>query len=80
MKSPPLTQNIYRKKMWLLVTQGLGLAAECHSGQYRKSYEPYIIHPIQVAGISSQARCDAVTVACGFIDVVEDTDATLDMT
>ena len=61
------------------VHKALVYAVECHSGQYRKSGEPYIIHPIQVAGILAKLKLDAVTVACGFLhDVVEDTDATLD--
>lgn len=61
------------------VRKALNYAIEAHSQQFRKSGEPYIIHPIQVAGILAGLQLDAVTVACGFLhDVVEDTDVTLD--
>ena len=61
------------------VEKALLYAVDCHSGQFRQSGEPYIVHPIQVAGILAKLKLDAVTVACGFLhDVVEDTDATLD--
>ena len=54
-------------------------AIDRHSGQTRQSQEPYIVHPIQVAGILAKLKLDAVSVACGFLhDVVEDTSATLD--
>ena len=86
-KEEPLTggQVIALTKKYLsgedvaFVEKALLYAVDCHSGQFRKSGEPYIIHPIQVAGILAKLKLDAVTVACGFLhDVVEDTDATLD--
>ena len=74
-----LTREYLTKKDVAFVQKALVYAVDCHSGQYRKSGEPYIIHPIQVGGILAKLKLDAVTVACGFLhDVVEDTDATLD--
>lgn len=52
-------------------------ARKAHDGQIRKSGEPYIIHPIAVAGILIDLQMDAVTIAAAFMhDVVEDTDVT----
>ncbi|AMA72166.1 MULTISPECIES: RelA/SpoT family protein [Aneurinibacillus] len=52
-------------------------ARKAHDGQVRKSGEPYIIHPIAVAGILINLQMDAVTVAAAFLhDVVEDTEVT----
>lgn len=74
-----LTQKYMNDSDVAYVKKALDYATEAHITQVRKSGEPYIIHPIQVAGILADLQLDAVTVACGFLhDVVEDTDRTLD--
>ncbi|CAO1611038.1 RelA/SpoT family protein [Brochothrix thermosphacta] len=61
------------------ITGAYEFARDSHAHQIRKSGEPYIIHPIQVAGILVDLEMDPNTIAAGFLhDVVEDTDVTLD--
>ena len=74
-----LTRKYLAAKDVAFVQKALVYAIDRHSGQTRQSQEPYIVHPIQVAGILAKLKLDAVSVACGFLhDVVEDTSATLD--
>lgn len=60
-----------------LVERAYRFAKKAHEGQYRKSGEPYINHPTEVAYILSDIRMDAQTVAAALLhDTVEDTDVT----
>ncbi|GAF41385.1 GTP pyrophosphokinase, (p)ppGpp synthetase I [Agrilactobacillus composti DSM 18527 = JCM 14202] len=60
------------------VKKAYDFAAYVHQDQKRQSGEPYIIHPIQVAGILADLKMDPETVASGYLhDVVEDTNITL---
>lgn len=56
------------------------LACEAHSKQRRKSGEPYIIHPMEVARIvAEELQLGANPVIAAFLhDVVEDTDVTIE--
>ena len=49
-------------------------SAKVHDGQERLSGEPYLIHPLEVAGLLVEMRVDDVTVAAGLLhDTLEDT-------
>ncbi|AFY76575.1 MAG: bifunctional (p)ppGpp synthetase/guanosine-3',5'-bis(diphosphate) 3'-pyrophosphohydrolase [Hydrococcus sp. C42_A2020_068] len=62
-----------------LICRAFNFAYELHEGQYRKSGEPYIAHPIAVASLLRDLGGDKAMIAAGFLhDVVEDTDVTLE--
>ena len=57
-----------------LLKKAYVFSAKVHSGQLRLSGEPYLIHPLEVAGILTQLRLDVASVATGLLhDTVEDT-------
>jgi GTP pyrophosphokinase len=52
-------------------------SAKVHQGQIRKSGEPYLVHPLEVADILAQLRLDEASIVTGLLhDTIEDTLAT----
>lgn len=75
-----LCQTYMNDKHVDFVKKAYEFAEKAHDGIKRKSGEPYIMHPIQVAGILANLHMDPATVAAGFLhDVIEDTDYTYEM-
>ncbi|MBW2038265.1 MAG: bifunctional (p)ppGpp synthetase/guanosine-3',5'-bis(diphosphate) 3'-pyrophosphohydrolase [Deltaproteobacteria bacterium] len=62
-----------------LLEKSYVFSAKVHQGQVRLSGEPYLIHPLEVAGTLAKMRLDVATVATGFLhDTIEDTLTTLE--
>ena len=60
-----------------IVERAYVYSARVHEGQIRLSGEPYLMHPLEVAGILAEMNLDVISVAAGLLhDVLEDTDAT----
>jgi GTP diphosphokinase / guanosine-3',5'-bis(diphosphate) 3'-diphosphatase len=60
-----------------LICKAFNFGYQLHQGQHRASGEPYIAHPVAVAGLLRDLGGSAAMIAAGFLhDVVEDTDIT----
>ncbi len=61
-----------------LLARAFSFADMAHKGQCRKSGEPFIVHPVEVALILADLRMDVETLCAALIhDTVEDSDVTL---
>ncbi len=59
---------------WDMLSKAYMVSKEAHEGQQRKSGEPYIMHPLQVAHILADLELDCESLAAGLLhDTVEDT-------
>ena len=72
-KKKEITRRVDTKQ----IMKAYNYAVEHHGDQKRRSGEPYIIHPINVAYILAETGLDEATISAALLhDVVEDTDAT----
>jgi guanosine-3',5'-bis(diphosphate) 3'-pyrophosphohydrolase len=61
-----------------VLRRGYDIAEQMHRGQFRKSGEPYITHPLAVAEICAELGMDTTTLVAALLhDTVEDTRYTL---
>jgi GTP pyrophosphokinase len=62
-----------------VIVEAARMALRAHEGQFRRSGEPYITHPVAVATIVAELGLDEQTVAAALLhDAVEDTGLTLE--
>jgi GTP pyrophosphokinase len=60
-----------------LIRRSYNYSAERHAGQFRKSGDPYLVHPMSVAKIIADLNLDVPSICAGILhDCVEDTTAT----
>lgn len=73
------TQDYLTPQEQEMIEKAYIFSAAVHQGQVRLSGEPYLTHPMEVAGILSDMKLDASTIISGILhDTVEDTLATID--
>lgn len=69
----------FRKADTKLIRRAYEYAYEHHGDQKRKSGEPYIVHPLQVAYIVANLGLDDATICAALMhDLAEDTDVTIE--
>lgn len=69
---------IHKEESLNLIKKAYYFAEKHHEGQFRKSGEKYIIHPLNVACILTSINTGPATICAGLLhDVVEDTDVEL---
>lgn len=62
-----------------MIERAYDFAAKAHEGQTRRSGDPYVTHPLSVAGIISELKLDVPSICAGLLhDAVEDTSATIE--
>lgn len=70
-------KQLYEEDQVLELEQAIDLAVEAHKGQKRRSGEPYVVHPLAVAGTLMDWGMDIDSVLAGVLhDTVEDTEVT----
>lgn len=71
------SEYLKKQKNLDLIMDAYLMAKEKHEGQFRKSKDPYIQHPLEVAYMLAEIHSSPSTIAAGFLhDILEDTDVT----
>lgn len=69
--------NNFSKEDIKRIETGIDFAIKHHDGQFRKSGEPYVVHPIETASILVDWEMDTTSIISGLLhDLIEDTDVT----
>ena len=72
-------KDSYPEDVLKKITHAYEFSKKAHEGQFRRSGEPYITHPVGVTSILADLKLDYATLATGLLhDTVEDTDITLE--
>lgn len=73
------SQYIHSEKEQALMRRAYDVANSLHEGQFRKSGEVYIVHPLSVACILAELHVGPATICAGLLhDTIEDTPETKD--
>ncbi len=61
-----------------IIINAISFSQKAHKNQIRKSGEPFIIHPLEVAKILTSVKLDASAIAAGLLhDTIEDTNISI---
>ena len=72
-------QSYHPSEDFSLIEKAYRMAGEAHGNQLRRSGEPYIVHPLNVALILAELELDKESIVAGLLhDVLEDTAMTYD--
>jgi GTP pyrophosphokinase len=67
--------SFYSENDIILLQKAYVFAAQAHKGQVRRSGEPYLSHPLEVASMLADMKMDSITLAASLLhDVLEDTE------
>lgn len=73
------SKYLHSEKNIDFIKDGYYFAELNHQGQFRKSGDPYIKHPLEIAFMLAELHTSPSTIVAGLLhDLVEDTDVTLD--
>ncbi|AUS95912.1 bifunctional (p)ppGpp synthetase/guanosine-3',5'-bis(diphosphate) 3'-pyrophosphohydrolase [Pseudoclostridium thermosuccinogenes] len=57
-----------------IIEKAYNFSKAAHEGQHRESGEPYIVHPLEVAGILAELELDCTSIVAAILhDIIEDT-------